>query len=54
MFSDEGVLHDGLPVDLQDLLKVVDVIVLVGGHQVRHRQNLDVVLVRLCFLRQAD
>ena len=51
MLPDERVLHDGLAVLLQDLLKVVDVIVLVGRHQVRHCQDLGVILVRLGLLR---
>lgn len=50
MLPDEGILHDGLSVDLQNLLEVIDVIVLVGRHQVSHRQDLRVVLVGLSFL----
>ena len=36
--------------NLQNLFKLVDVIVLVGGHQVGHGQYLSVVLVRFGFL----
>ena len=52
MLPDECVLHDGLAVLLEDLLKVVDVVVLVGRHQVCHRQDLGIILVRLGFLQQ--
>ena len=52
MLPDEGVLHDGLAVLLEDLLEVVDVIVLIGRHQVGHRHDLGVVLVRLGFLHR--
>ena len=45
MLSDEGIVHDRLPVLLEDFLKVVDVVVLVGGNQVGHGQDLRVVLV---------
>ncbi len=51
MLPDECVLHDGLAVLLEDLLEVVDVVVLVGRHQVRHRQDLGIILVRLGFLQ---
>ena len=50
MLPDEGVLHDGLPVHLEDVLELVDVVVLVGRHQVRHRHDLHVVLVGLRLL----
>ncbi len=52
MLPDECVLHDGLAVLLEDLLEVVDVVVLVGRHQVRHCQDLGIILVRLGFLQQ--
>ena len=50
VFPDEGVLHDGLPVHLENFFKVVDVIVLVGRDEVGHGQNLRVILVRLGLL----
>ena len=51
VLPDEGVVHDGLPVLLEDLLEVVDVVVLVGGHQVCHGEDLRIVLVGLGLLR---
>jgi hypothetical protein len=51
MLSNERVFHDSLAVLLEDLLKVVDVVVLVGRHQVCHRQNLGVILVWLRLLQ---
>ena len=51
MLPDEEVIHDVLSVILEDLLKLVDVVVLVGHDQVRHGQDLGVILVRLGLLR---
>jgi len=36
MLSDECILHDGLSVLFQDLLELINIIVLVGGHKVSH------------------
>ena len=52
MLPNERVVHDGLTVQLQDLLELVDVVILVAGHQIRHRQDLRVVFVRLGFLNE--
>ena len=35
---------------LENLFKLVDVIVLIGRYQVGHGQDLDVILVWFCFL----
>lgn len=51
VLADEGVVHDVVAVVLEDGLEVVDVVVLVGLHQVGHGQDLRVVLVRLGLLR---
>ena len=51
MLADEEIIHDVLSVILKDLLELVDVVVLVCHDEVRHRQDLWVVLVRLGFLR---
>ena len=37
VFPDELVLHDGLPVMLQDLFELVDVVILVRRDEIRHR-----------------
>ena len=52
MFPDEEVLHDGLPVVLQNELELVDVVILVRGYEIRHRQDLRVVFVGLRFLKE--
>jgi hypothetical protein len=48
--ADEGVLHDLLLVLLEDLLEVLDLVALVGHHQIVHRRDLRVLLIRLHFL----
>ena len=53
VFPDEEVLHDGLPVVLQNQLELVDVVVLVRRHQVRHCHDLLVVLVGLSLLKES-
>ena len=52
VFPDEEVLHDGLPVVLQNELELVDVVILVRGYEIRHRQDLRVVFVGLRFLKE--
>merc|ERR1719234_431596 len=51
VLSDESILHDRLPVHFQDLLKLIDVVVLVCSDEVGHSYNLVVILVRLRLLR---
>ena len=51
MFPDEEVLHDGLPVVLQNELELVDVVVLVRGYEIRHCQDLGVIFVGLRLLK---
>ena len=51
VLPDKEVVHDVLSVVLEDLLKLVNVVVLVGHDQVRHGQDLGVILVRLGLLR---
>ena len=50
MFFDERVIHYALRVLFQDLLEFIDVIILVGGDQISHGQNVRIILVRLGFL----
>ena len=50
MFTNKRIIHNSLPVLFQNLFKVVDVIVLISGHQVGHGQDLGVVLVRFGLL----
>jgi hypothetical protein len=50
MFPYERVIHDVTTVLLQNSLKLIDVIVLVGGDKVCHSQYLGIILVRFCFL----
>ena len=52
VFPDEEVLHDGLPVVLQDQLELVDVVVLVRGYEIRHCHDFRVVFVRLRLLKE--
>ena len=52
VFPDEEVLHDGLPVVLQNEFELVDVVILVRGYEIRHRQDLRVVFVGLRFLKE--
>ena len=52
VFPDEEVLHDGLPVVLQNELELIDVVILVRGYEIRHRQDLRVVFVGLRFLKE--
>ena len=52
VFPDEEVLHDGLPVVLQNELELVDVVILVRGYEIRHCQDLRVVFVGLRFLKE--
>ena len=52
MFPDEEVLHDGLPVVLQNELELIDVVVLVCGYEIRHCQDLRVVFVGLGLLKE--
>ena len=54
VFPDELVLHDGLPVVLQDLLELVDVVILVRRDEIRHRQDLRVALVGLRLLKDIE
>merc|ERR1719234_1570279 len=51
VLSDESILHDCLPVHFQDLLKLIDVVVLVCSDEVGHGYDLVVILVRLRLLR---
>lgn len=51
MFPYERVIHDVTTVLLQNSLKLVDVIVLVGWDKVCHSKYLRIILVRFCFLR---
>uniref|UniRef100_A0A1I8GPP9 RNA polymerase beta subunit n=1 Tax=Macrostomum lignano TaxID=282301 RepID=A0A1I8GPP9_9PLAT len=50
VLPDEGVLHDGRPVLPEQLLKAVDVVGMVGGHQAGHGGDLGVVAVGLGLL----
>ena len=52
VFPDEEILHDGLPVVLQNQLEFVDVVVLVRSYEIRHGHDLRVVLVRLRLLKK--
>ena len=54
VFPDELVLHDGLPVVLQNQLELVDVVVLVRGYEIRHRHDFRVVFVRLRLLKEVS
>lgn len=45
--ADEGVVHDRRAVAAEDALELRDVVALVRRHQVRHRDDLHVLLVRL-------
>ena len=51
VFANEEVIHDVFAVVLQDLFELINVVVLVRHDQVRHRQDLRVVLVRFGLLR---
>ena len=51
MFSNEGVVHDIVPVVFEDRLEFVDIVILVRHHEVRHGKDLWVVLVWFRFLR---
>ena len=52
VFPDEKILHDGLPVVLQNQLELVDVVVLVRGYEIRHCHDFRVVFVRLRLLKE--
>ena len=52
VFPYEKILHDGLPIVLQNQLELVDVVVLVRGYEIRHCHDFRVVFVRLRLLKE--
>ena len=54
VFPYEKILHDGLPIVLQNQLELVDVVVLVRGYEIRHRHDFRVVFVRLRLLKEVS